>query len=81
MAGKQKYSYQILRSQDVSFSLNCYRESEEFEAIAIKHVDALLKDAYTLRENLNSQKQALIASLKDVTSILEKSSSEDSEIM
>ena len=49
------------------------RESEDFESLAIVRVEAILKDAYALKANLESQKAALINRLKRVTSILENS--------
>ncbi len=48
-------------------------ESEDFEALAIVRVEGLLKDAHAHKKNLESQKQALIARLRRVTNILEKS--------
>lgn len=50
-----------------------FNESEDFEALAIVRVEGLLKDAHAHKKNLESQKQALIARLRRVTNILEKS--------
>lgn len=47
-------------------------ESESFERMAIVRVDTLLKKALELKENLQEQKQLLIAKVKNVTSILEQ---------
>ena len=49
-----------------------FRESEEFESIAVVRVETLLKEAYAHKQNLEAEKQALVGRLKGVTSILEK---------
>ena len=52
----------------------CNRESEDFEAVALSRVEALLKTARAHKQSLEMEKQALIQRLKGVTSILEKPS-------
>ena len=52
--------------------LYLYSESECFESMAVVRVEALLKKAIELKQNLQEQKQLLIDRVKSVTSILEQ---------